>query len=131
MSANKPEEVHALWARNFNAGDLEGLVALYESDSLFMPQPGQTVSGHAAIREALQGWLASKMKSNLQFQKSLESGDLALLFSHWTLSGVGPDGKEQSMSGQTSDVVRRQADGSWRFVIDNPFGGQGVGPGAS
>lgn len=126
MSATKPEEVHELWAKYFNAGDLDGLVSLYERDALFMPQPGQTVSGDVAIRVALHAWLALRLKSNLQFQKSLESGDLALLFSQWTLSGIGSDGSEISMSGQTSDVVRRQADGSWLFVIDNPFGGKGV-----
>jgi hypothetical protein len=26
------------------------------------------------------------------------------------------------MSGQTSDVLRKQVDGIWRFVIDNPYG---------
>jgi uncharacterized protein (TIGR02246 family) len=131
MPAKTPEEAHHLWAQTFNAGDLDGLVALYETDAVFMPQPGQTVSGHAAIRETLQGFLALKPTFNLQFQQALESGDLALLFSRWTLTGTGPDGNELSLSGQTSDVVRRQADGSWLFVIDNPFGGQGVDPVAS
>jgi uncharacterized protein (TIGR02246 family) len=126
MSARTPEEAHRLWAEAFSAGDLEGLVALYEPDAIVMPQPGQIVSGHAAIREALGGFLALKPKFDLRFQKALEAGDLALLFSRWTLSGTGPDGAELSLSGQTSDVVRRQPDGSWLFVIDNPFGGQGI-----
>jgi uncharacterized protein (TIGR02246 family) len=128
MPASTPEEIHNLWTKAFNAGDLDNLVNLYETKALLMPQPGQTVSGHAAIREALEGLLALKPKFNLQFQKALESGDLALLFSRWTLTGTGPDGTELSLSGQTSDVVRRQADGSWLFVIDNPFGGLGVEP---
>ena len=131
MPARTPEEAHRLWAETFNAGDLDALVALYEPDAILMSQPGQTVTGHAAIREALQGFLALKPKFNLQFQKALESGDLALLYSRWTLSGTGPDGNELTLSGQTSDVARRQPDGSWLFVIDNPFGGQGVEPAAS
>ena len=131
MSAKVPKEAHDLWAKTFNAGDLEGLVALYEEDALFMPQPGQTVSGRDAIREALKGWLALKLQSDLHFQLALENGDIALLYSSWTLSGTGPDGKPMSMSGQTSDVVRRQADGSWLFAIDNPFGGKGAEPSAS
>jgi len=28
------------------------------------------------------------------------------------------------MSGRSAEVVRRQADGTWLFVIDNPRGGQ-------
>ena len=130
MKARTPEEAHRLWAETFSAGELDSLVALYEPDAILVPQPGQTVSGHAAIREALQGFLALKPKFNLHFQKALETNDLALLFSRWTLSGTGLDGGELSLSGQTSDVVRRQSDGSWLFVIDNPFGGQGVEPAA-
>jgi hypothetical protein len=28
-----------------------------------------------------------------------------------------------STEGTTAEVVRRQADGTWRYLIDNPFGG--------
>jgi ketosteroid isomerase-like protein len=27
-----------------------------------------------------------------------------------------------TLTGQNADVLRRQPDGSWRFVIDNPWG---------
>lgn len=128
MPTKIPEEVQNLWAKNFNAGDIDGLVALFEADAVFMHQPGQTVSGLAAIREALKGWLALKLKCDLTFQMAIKSGNIALLFARWALKGTGPDGKEISLSGQTSDVVRLQADGSWLFVIDNPFGGKGAEP---
>ncbi len=36
--------------------------------------------------------------------------------------GRGEDGKPVTLASQAKDVVRRQADGSWRYVIDNPFG---------
>jgi ketosteroid isomerase-like protein len=48
--------------------------------------------------------------------------DSALLHSAWTLATTGPDGVPINMAGTTADVVRRQADGTWRFVIDNPWG---------
>jgi ketosteroid isomerase-like protein len=44
------------------------------------------------------------------------------VISRWTLTGSRQDGSPLEMTGQTSDVVRRQADGSWRLAIDNPFG---------
>ena len=35
--------------------------------------------------------------------------------------GTGPDGKAVSMAGQSTEVVRRQPDGTWRYVVDNPY----------
>ncbi len=53
--------------------------------------------------------------------KVIESRDICLLIGNWTLKGTGPDG-EIAMSGTYTDVVRRQPDGSWLYVIDNPDG---------
>jgi len=40
----------------------------------------------------------------------------------WQLGMTGPDGKPAQMQGQSVEIVRRQADGHWLFVIDLPFG---------
>jgi len=117
MPACKPEEVHRLFSEAFNAGNLDAILSLYEPDAVLVPQPGQTVRGHAAIRQALTAFLAMKPRFAFQSIKALESNDIAILFSNWTLAGTG-----LSMEGQTTDVVRRQKDGTWLFVIDNPFG---------
>src|SRR4029450_10309582 len=48
--------------------------------------------------------------------------DLALTTSKWVLEGIGADGKPARMEGQSAEVARRQPDGTWLFVIDNPYG---------
>jgi uncharacterized protein (TIGR02246 family) len=58
MTASKPEDVPRLFAEAFNAGDIESLLALYAQDAHLVPQPGQVVMGHPAIREAFQGFFA-------------------------------------------------------------------------
>ena len=123
MSARTPEEVPQLWAETFSAGDLDALVALYEEhDAMLVPQPGEAVTGIEGIREALSAFLAMRPTFNLEVRKVLQTGDIALSFAEWTLSGTGPDGEAIEMAAQTSDVLRRQPDGSWRIVIDNPYG---------
>jgi ketosteroid isomerase-like protein len=87
-------------------------LALYEPEATLIPQPGQVVTGTEAIREAFSGFLALKPKFELVFKKAFQAGDIALLFSEWTLSATDPDGNAIEMSGQTSDVARRQPDGS-------------------
>jgi uncharacterized protein (TIGR02246 family) len=126
MPARTPEEVHVLFAEYFSAGDLEGIVSLYEPDATFLPQPGRSVSGTSAIREALKGFLALNGDLKMQPARVLQANDAALLFSKWTLRGTGPDGNAVELAGQTSDIVRRQADGTWLMVIDNPYGAEGV-----
>ena len=51
-------------------------------------------------------------------------GDLAYLSNTWWLTGTGPDGKPLTMGATTAEVVRRQADSTWRYVIDNVWGDQ-------
>lgn len=122
MSAQTPEEIYKLFAKFLNAGDLDSLVSLYEPGATFVPQPGVVVSGQAAIREAIAGFLALKGTIDLQPPTVFKAGDIALLLAKWTLKGTAPGGGPLELAGQTSDVVRRQPDYSWLFVIDNPNG---------
>jgi uncharacterized protein (TIGR02246 family) len=121
MPARKPEECDTLLAEAVNRGDLEAAVALYEPNASFVQEPGKVVTGHAAIREVMQGFLAVKPKLTIEVNAT-QSGDIALLRSKWSLSGTGPDGKPMQMGGNGTEVVRRQADGTWLFVVDNPAG---------
>jgi ketosteroid isomerase-like protein len=56
--------------------------------------------------------------------KAVQNGDqdLALKSTKWSAIGVDTDGQPLTMSGNTVEVVRRQPDGTWLFVIDNPRG---------
>jgi uncharacterized protein (TIGR02246 family) len=126
MPANTPEELHRLWAEAYNAGDLEALIELYEAEAVLVPQPGQPpVVGREAIRRALKGFLARKgeLKIAIATAFALRGGEVALLRSRWTLEGRGHDGQDVALTHQSAEVARRQADGSWRYLIDNPFGG--------
>ena len=127
MDAQSPAEVDAVFVKALNAGDLETMVGLYEPAAALTPSPGKTVVGTAAIREALAGFLAMKPTMRLTCRVLGQSGDLALVTGRWELEGTGPDGKAVALKGQSVEVVRRQADGRWRFVVDNPWGTEGNG----
>ena len=122
MPASTPQEVQSQWAKAFNAGDLEGLMALYAPDACLVPQPGQPVQGHDAIREALKNFLALGARITIEAEYVLESKDTALLRGRWQLTGKSPDGQPLDMHGSSSEVVRRQSDGGWVYVIDHPYG---------
>ena len=127
MSFTTPQELLEAFFRTFNAGDLDATLALYEPNAMLVAEPGKTVQGMAALREALSAFLAMMPKLTPDKSEMLTTGDLALSLVKWTLNGTGPDGKPLTMTGTSSDVARRQPDGTWRLVIDNPWGTAIVG----
>jgi uncharacterized protein (TIGR02246 family) len=124
MALTTPAETHQAWARSFNAGDIDALMALYAADATLVPQPGQVVNGNAAIRDVLQSFLALKGKIEMDTTYALQAGDVALLRGQWRLKGTGPDGKPVEMSAKSSEVVRRQPDGRWLIAVDHPYGSE-------
>ena len=125
MPARTPEELHRLWAEAYTAGDLESLLALYEAEAVLVPQPGKApVAGRTAVRGVLESFLAQKgdLKIEIETASVICAGELALLRSRWSLRGQGRDGKPVAITHDSTELARRQADGSWRYLIDNPFG---------
>lgn len=118
----RPEDVHPYFSRAFNAGDIDTAMKMYVPDAVFVPNPGTTVKGYEAIRASLAEFMQLKLPIKTVHKQVLVSGDVALLISDWIIEGNGPDGKPVKMTGTSSDVVRRQADGTWLVMIDNPFG---------
>ena len=122
MPARTPQECDNLFEQRINAGDLEGLVALYERQATFVPQEGEPVTGTDAIRQALSGFVAMKPKLKMGVTKVITAGaDLAVLYNDWSMSATGPDGSAIKTTGKAVEVMRRQADGTWLFVVDAPF----------
>jgi len=118
---NTPEAATQSFLKAFNSGDLDAILSHYAPGGTFVNQDGGTVQGEA-FRETLAGFLA--MKPQLQFHKAvtITAGDTATNIGRWTLTGTGPDGSAVVMEGNGFDVMQRQSDGSWKMVIDNPWG---------
>ena len=122
MSDQTPEQVLESIVEGINTGNFDALLALYEPEAAFATQPGTLAHGLAGISEALGGFIAMKGKLDLKVTRVLEVGDLALVIGSWSFVGTGPGGEPVKLAAKNADVLRRQADGSWRFVIDNPWG---------
>jgi len=123
MSARTPEDTHRLFVEAFNAGDVDGLVALYEPQAVLCRGDGQPMAGLPAIREAFQAFLLAKPMITLQTKYAVRMGDVALLRAQWEITGMDPSGQPLTPTRHSStEVVRRQPDGTWCYVIDHPFG---------
>jgi ketosteroid isomerase-like protein len=117
-----PEQVLARIVDGINSGDLDSLMPLYESEAAFAAEPGSLAHGPQGVSEALAGFISMRGKLDLEVTRVLEVDDLALVLGVWSFDGTGPDGEPVHLEARNADVLRRQRDGSWRFVIDNPWG---------
>lgn len=107
--ARRPEDLSDFFLQRANAGDVEGVVALYAPDAVLAFPPGQLTVGHDQIRAAYTEFLAGRpsLRSAGQ-QPAIVNGDIAL-----TSTRLPGDGA-------TAEVARRQPDGTWLWVIDQP-----------
>jgi SAM-dependent methyltransferase len=106
--ARTPEDLGEFFLQRANAGDVEGLVALYEPDAVLAFAPGRVVTGHDEIRGVYRELLADRPVFTSAGQRpSLRNGGLALTSTRL------PGG------GTTAEVARRQPDGTWLWAIDH------------
>lgn len=121
-----PADLSAQWRDAFNAGDLPRLMAMYEADAVLVSGPGAPpLHGHPAIRAALTGFLALHGQIRFTPRHWVDHGDLALGSVGSTLDGGRDgDGNTVELAGTTAEVVHRQPDGTWKYVIDHPFAGE-------
>ena len=121
MSARSPEETHALIAAAFNAGDADAFTEIYEEDAaLIVPPDGRRVTGRREIRAAVQETMALEPSARIEVVEKVQADGLALTHARWSVVGAR-DGERVEMSGRGTIVSRRQPDGSWRIVLDNPM----------
>jgi ketosteroid isomerase-like protein len=107
--AAQPEELSRLILERLNAGDVDGLVALYEPDAVLALPDDQVATGAEEIRKAYERVVTGRptFAPGTQ-QPTLRCGDLALTSSR-SANGV-----------VTVEVARRQPDGMWLWVLDQP-----------
>jgi enoyl-CoA hydratase/carnithine racemase/ketosteroid isomerase-like protein len=120
MCVNDPEELGRLFAERVNAGDLEGVLSLYEESATIVGPDGASASGSDAIRERLEGLLAMAPQITPTSSRAVMAGDVALMSNRWRMSLGGGGGAPPGLDGASTEVARRQPDGSWLYLIDNP-----------
>ena len=110
VRAEQPEDLARLFVERANAGDAEGLVALYEPDAVLAFPPGHETVGRDAIRKVMEQMLAQAPRFTVEEPlPTLRHGDIALTST-----------RPSDNTGGRVQVARRQPDGSWLRILDRP-----------
>jgi uncharacterized protein (TIGR02246 family) len=116
-----PAEVDELFGAYVNAANLDGMVAMYEPGATFVAPDGNLRIGHAAIRDELAGFAAASPNIDMGAIRAVRiAEDLAVLHHDWVATLQDADGNVAQVGGKATEVVRKQADGTWRFLLDDP-----------
>jgi ketosteroid isomerase-like protein len=105
--ALQPEDLDRLFLERANAGGVEGVVNLYEPDAVLAFPPGRLAAGQPAIREVYADLLASRPRLTGMIRRAIRNGDIAIT-------------STVRMGNATVEVARRQPDGTWLWLIDQP-----------
>lgn len=106
----------------FHRGDIDGILRAYEPGAVVVGEPGAPVSGAPALRVMFAGFIAAKAHFTFMGHEVIQADDLAVHLSPWRMAGVAADGTPVAASGLSVAVLRRQPDGGWLMVIDQPYG---------
>jgi ketosteroid isomerase-like protein len=98
----------------FNRGDAAALDGIYDEQGVLVPAPGRPMTGDQR-RAATAHLLSFGKPMRAKARHSYEAGDIALIIVDWSIDDLG-------MTGTATDVLRRDTDGRWRYLVDNPFG---------
>jgi uncharacterized protein (TIGR02246 family) len=121
--AQNPAEVYAAYLKAFNAGNIDATLACYEPQACFMSRSGRAAYGEAELREVFRLTFSNKPQMKFNVRKVIPAGEnLALVVVEWRSKAVSAEGEVRLWSGMATDIVRRQADGNWKIVLDNPYG---------
>jgi ketosteroid isomerase-like protein len=105
--ARDPQDLERFLVERQNAGDIDGMLVLFEADAVVDVGGGRLLRGTDAIRGYYEELKAEGRRFQVGVQQpAVISGDLALT------STLSPNGSV------TAEVARRQPDGTWRWVID-------------
>jgi ketosteroid isomerase-like protein len=115
MSAKSPADICRLFQRYMAEGDLESVLSIYDPEAVILNQAGEVTTSRQGLREELAPLAARKARFGFTIKQVVEAGDVALMHTAWTVS------EPQPMNVYAIEVARRQPDGTWCWLIGDPY----------
>jgi uncharacterized protein (TIGR02246 family) len=115
MKAKTPEEICRLFRQYMAEGDVDAVLSVYDPDAVFLNEAREVTKGRDGLRQELAPLAARKPRFDFTIKQIVQADDIALMHTEWTVSGPQP------MTVYAIEVARRQRDGSWGWLIGDPY----------
>ena len=115
MPAKSPEEICRLFQQYMAEGDIDSVLSVYDPEAVILSQSREVKKGGDALRQELAPFAAAKAVFDFNIKQVVQSGNIALMHTDWKVCSP------QQMSVYAIEVARRQPDGTWRWLIGDPF----------
>jgi ketosteroid isomerase-like protein len=117
-----PEDLLNSQVEEFNKGNIDFLMTLYENDPCFVTQPGQVVKDKELIRKAFRDFINKGIKLDARAKRVYYANNIALLVTEWSISGSEPNDAPINLTGRGTIIFRHQSENTWFMIIENPWG---------
>ena len=116
------KDIEAQWNKEYEAKDLDKILAHYTDDAVLMAPGAPPMVGKAAIQTMLKQMVADNALS-LKFEAArievASGGDMAYTQGSYTMTMTDPSTKKPvNDKGSYVTVYKKQADSSWKVVSD-------------
>jgi ketosteroid isomerase-like protein len=115
------QKTDADWSAAAQAKQTDTWVAFYADDAVVLPPNAEMATSKDAIRKAITDLLARPgLSVSWQTTKAeaARSGDLAYTYGTYELTSNDAKGRPTTDHGKYSEVWKKQADGSWKCIVD-------------
>jgi ketosteroid isomerase-like protein len=120
--ARTPEEAVELLDRAFEEKDIETVLSFYESAAVVVSESGKSIRGEANLRTLFEQAMQLGVSARQLKTWTAEADGIALFISRWMLRVPIADHEPNDRTFVATTVFRKQANGEWKALIDNPLG---------
>ncbi len=113
-------EISQRWVEQLNAGKIESISRLYTEDAIMMPPSSEILSKPTDIESYWRMLEGAGVKDYAVYPVALRiDGKTAYQSALWEATRFATDGNHFLMSGNISNVLELQKDGSWKIKMQS------------
>ena len=116
-------DADAAWAAAAASNVVDRMISFYDPDAAFINTNGSIIKGEEDLRKFWTNLFSLPEFSltwTLEGVEASPDGTLGCTYGPWKQSYIGRDGQIRTSKGSYLAVWKKQADGTWKVLVDKP-----------